>query len=170
MKRQIITCITALLSLHASAQDDLGVIELKQSGSHLFSTQKLAPKQLLSIVTADGTVLCCYRVGNLDRQKNDQQIDQSPEAAATEAYRLTPSHRTARIDVPTIGIGFPAKPMLSITSRSANETAFTWNGNAYQLKQCTTTEGVQLTLERHGAAVRRYYFYLGYDVEPTCQP
>lgn len=170
MKRQLFIYIAALLSLQANAQDDLGVVELKQNGSHVFSTQKLAPKQLISVVTADGTVHCCYRVGSPDRQRNDQQIDSSSADAATVAYQLTPSSRIARVDFPMIGIGFPAKPALSIISGSANETAFTWGDSAYQLKQCTTTEGVQLTLQQHGQAVRRYYFYLGYDVEPTCTP
>lgn len=170
MKRQRFTCVAALFSLQANAQDGLGVVELKQNGSHVFSTQKLVPKQIISVITADGMVRCCYRVGKPDRQENDRVLDESPANATVVAYRLTPSSRTARVDLPLLGIGFPAKPTPSITSKSTDETTFRQGGTAYQLKQCTTTEGLRLTLQRGGDAVRQYYLSLGYDVTPTCKP
>lgn len=170
MKRWAIGILAATLSLQALAQGDLGVVELRQSDSRLFSIQQPAPGQNISVVSADGTVRCCYRIGKPDRQNHLQQIDQPPADAATVAYRLTPSSPGARMDLPMIGIAFPATPALVVTARSADETLFRWQGSTYRLKQCTTMEGVQLTLRQQGNAERQYYFSLGYDTEPTCKP
>ena len=37
-------------------------------------------------------------------------------------------------------------------------------------RSCSGSEGVHLTAWRHGARVWHEYFYLPYDIEPTCTP
>lgn len=170
MKRKLISFLAATLCFQAMAQGDLGVVELKKSGSRLYSTQEIAPGTKIAAVTAEGVYRCCYRVGNPDQQGAERMTDLLHADATPMMYTLTPSNKKARITAPIIGVGVPAKPVVSTASRSPEGAAFSWNGDAYQLDQCTTAEGVRLTLKRHDHAVSRYYLSLGYDVDPTCKP
>lgn len=43
------------------------------------------------------------------------------------------------------------------------------NVKSMKLSTCSTSEGVQFTLSKHHLVVWKGYYYLGYDVEPTCQ-
>ncbi|WP_439890084.1 hypothetical protein ACS7SF_12510 [Ralstonia sp. 25C] len=170
MKQQIIGLLAATLCFQAVAQGDLGVVELKKSGSRLYSTQEIAPGTEIAAITAEGVYRCCYRVGNPDPQGAERIADLLHTDTTPMGYTLTPSNKKARVTAPIIGVGLPAKTVVSTASRSPEGTTFSWNGDAYQLNQCTTAEGVQLTLKRRDHAVSRYYLSLGYDVDPTCKP
>ena len=170
MKRQLIGFLATALSFQAAAQGELGVVELKTSGSRLYSTQKIAPGTKIAAITAEGVYRCCFRVGSPNPQGAERMTDLLHTDTTPMGYTLTPSNKKTRVTAPIIGVGLPAKPIVSTASPSPEGAAYSWNGDAYQLNQCTTAEGVQLTLKQHDRAVSRYYLSLGYDVDPTCKP
>jgi hypothetical protein len=170
MKRYLAGISALILGTSVMAQEDLGIAELKKAGSHLFTTQKVAPETRVSALAADGTYRCCYKVGAIDPEAQPRMTDEAQSEATVVAYRLTPATRAARTDPLLVGIGFPAGHPIEIAAKSPHATRFTWRGAPYHLSQCTTSEGLRLTLERKGIAVRQYYFTLGHDVEKTCEP
>jgi hypothetical protein len=117
-------------------------------------------------------------------------IDNPPKVSrAAVADRLTNSEIMAKHDVPgpyySVAASPPSNPLpgiaVAIVGRyeveqrgSAIELRANKTQNPIRVRECTSSEGLHLTLwsgePLKSTRLWHLYYYLGYDVEPTCQP
>lgn len=137
-----------------------------------------------SVLAVDGPALSSGTVITLVTIDNHQQV-----SWALITRRLTESEIIAKHDVPPPYYAITATPASSVLPNLAvaviGRLKVEWRGSAVLLRtsktanpirvrSCTSSEGLHFTLwagePLKSTRLWHMYYYLGYDVEPTCQP
>jgi hypothetical protein len=137
-----------------------------------------------SVLAIDGPILTAGTIITLVTIDNPQRVYR-----AVIADRLTDSEIMAKHDVPapyyavTAAPAYKVLPSLAVAIVGRFEIERRGSGvalregksvNQIRVRGCTSSEGLHLTLwagePLKGTRLWHLYYYLGYDVEPTCQP
>jgi hypothetical protein len=137
-----------------------------------------------SVLAMDGPALSSGAIITLVTIDNPQQV-----SLAVIARRLTDSEIMARHDVPAPYYSITATPASSVLPSlavavigrfeverrgSAVLLRASKTSNPIRVRSCTSSEGLHFTLwagePLNSTRLWHMYYYLGYDVEPTCRP
>jgi hypothetical protein len=145
-----------------------------QGNAVLYSEAKSAPKGDLSYVRVDeARTNCCFRAGARKAVRKADDDDASKFMADDDKpiFNHAVSFNGAAKPEPALAYGFEG--MQSVTKKARGTWQVTLQtGDPVFVRTCYSGEGMWLRLYRRLADRKpyaSYYYYLGYDVEPTCR-
>lgn len=163
----------------ASAADvPFYVISIAGKGNaNLFSEARNAPKGDLPYVLVEGTkTACCFRAGPRPgtRKAAAKADDDAAEMMSDEdkpIFRHAGHVAAPAAPEPDIAYGFEGMQAVTKAGRDARQVTLR-AGDPVFVRTCYSGEGLRLRLFHRPADKKpyaSYYYYLGYDVEPTCR-
>jgi hypothetical protein len=78
-----------------------------------------------------------------------------------------------RVEAPAIAIAIARSEQSFVVKNGIASADLDGDGRAEYFRECTSSEGIHLTVWTgrllNGQRRWHYYYYLGYDVEPSCK-
>lgn len=173
-------CLSLLLtaSIANAADAPFYVISIADKGNaNLFSEAKSAPKGDLPYVLVEGTkTTCCFRAGPRPgaRKAAGEADDDAAEMMSEEDKPIfTHAGHIVAPAAPEPDLAYGFEGMQAVTKKGRDAWQVTLRaGDPVFVRTCYSGEGLRLRLFRRLSDRKpyaSYYYYLGFDVEPTCR-
>ncbi|ADJ63330.1 hypothetical protein G5B88_09175 [Herbaspirillum seropedicae] len=162
MKLALLICLAPLAPL-AQAQIDIGFYRQERNGLSLYTTAPLNTIHTVMFCTdpSDGQSAC--------HTLKPYDFTQAAEVDFVMAEQRVRHYRISKRILPH------AKTEQGIAIINAQQVTQTANAfsvlaqrRRYKITTCTGSEGINLDLYDGPHKLRNLYFYLGYDITPTC--
>ena len=150
------------------------VIDIADKGkATLYSDSQSAPKADLAYVPVDtATSGCCFRARTgTPRGKVDDDVVKFVADDDKPIFSHTARFNGARQPEPELAYGFEGMQAVTKKGRGTYQVTLQ-TGDPVFVRTCFSGEGMRLRLFRRLADRKpyaSYYYYLGYDVKPTCR-
>lgn len=156
----------------ACARDEmplLGIVSVHKDDLKLHATSAYLERgSEFGLVDASGRYRCCLAISGEGVTENESPL--SDDAGTTiKSYPVELRGDLAADRGVRNVFGVAIRTGVSVVSSSAQAYVLRDGITEMQLTVCTSSEGLHVALKRsNGGSPAHLYYYLGYDVEPTC--
>lgn len=164
------TCALATPAHALGLSPVAGVIASKNNSIHLYtSSQNIQIRQKLSLLDASGKITCCFEIGKKFTAAVDSPLSDFADAPIY-VYRLTLHGKAVTQFQESQPFGAALRRGAKIAGAHIETYTIEYAGEKTLLRLCTSSEGVHFISSKPGQKqpLSHLYYYLGYDVEPSC--
>lgn len=136
----------------------------------LYSSQELDSNSTVDFEykLSSGQTKCCQRISGSAFKETQATERVSAMGAAAQIYTYTASMKSLSV----VGVdGFISTAVINADSTEKTRSKLITarkSHNEFTIERCYGTEGINLYRKKNGTTLEHLYFYLNYDIDPTC--